>query len=84
MASVASQSIEEVTAHAQRDSLEDAREICADGTYIPNDLRTISEDTQRNYRTTSCLYSVRSRSIAEGGPFLPKHVTTKRFLLHVK
>jgi hypothetical protein len=36
---VASQLIEEVTAHAQRDSLEDAREICADGTYLPNNLR---------------------------------------------
>jgi len=31
MASVASQLIEEVTAHAQSDRLEDAREICADG-----------------------------------------------------
>jgi len=40
MASVASQLIEEVTAHAQNDSLEDAREICADGTYFPNNLRT--------------------------------------------
>jgi len=40
MASVASQLIEEVTAHAQSDSLEDAREICADGTYFPNTLRT--------------------------------------------
>ena len=40
MASVASQLIEEVTAHAQSDSLEDAREICADGTYFPNYLRT--------------------------------------------
>jgi len=40
MASVASQLIEEVTAHAQIDSLEDAREICADGTYFPNNLRT--------------------------------------------
>ena len=39
MMSVASQLIEEVTAHAQSDSLEDAREICADGTYFPNDLR---------------------------------------------
>ena len=39
MASVASQLIEEVTAHAQNDSLEDAREICADGTYFPNNLR---------------------------------------------
>jgi len=34
MASVASQLIEEVTAHAQSDSLEDARDICADGTYF--------------------------------------------------
>ena len=34
MASVASQLIEEVTAHAQSDSLEDAREICADDTYF--------------------------------------------------
>jgi hypothetical protein len=38
--SVASQLIEEVTGHAQSDSLEDVREICADGTYFPNDLRT--------------------------------------------
>jgi len=40
MASVASQLIEGVTAHAQNDSLEDAQEICADGTYFPNNLRT--------------------------------------------
>jgi hypothetical protein len=40
MASVASQLIEEVTAHALKDSLEDAREICADGTYFSNNLRT--------------------------------------------
>jgi len=40
MASVASQLIEEVTAQAQNDSLEDAREICADGTYFSNNLRT--------------------------------------------
>ena len=38
MTSVASQLIEEVTAHAQSNSLEDAREICADGTYFPNKL----------------------------------------------
>ena len=42
MASVATQLIEEVTAHAQDDSLEDAREICADGTYFPNNLRRIA------------------------------------------
>jgi len=40
MVSVASQLIEEVTAHAQKDSLEEAREICADGTYFPNNLLT--------------------------------------------
>ena len=39
MESVASQLIEEVTTHAQSDSLEDAREICADGTYFPYNLR---------------------------------------------
>ena len=39
MATVASQLIADVTAHAQSDSLEDAREICADGTYFPNNLR---------------------------------------------
>ena len=39
MAYVASQLIGEVTAHAQSDSLEDAREICADGMYFPNKLR---------------------------------------------
>jgi len=38
MVSVASQLIEEVTAHAQNDSLKVAREICADGTYFPNNL----------------------------------------------
>jgi len=42
MASVVSQLIEEVTAHAQKDSLEDGREICADGTYFPNTLRFLT------------------------------------------
>ena len=41
MTSVASQLIEEVTAHAQSDILEDAQEICADGTYFPKNLRTL-------------------------------------------
>jgi len=40
MASVASQLIEEITAHAQSDSLDNAREICVDDTYFPNNLRT--------------------------------------------
>jgi len=42
MASVTSHLIEEVTAHAQSDNLEDAREICADGAYFPNNLRTFN------------------------------------------
>ena len=41
MVSVASQFIEEVTAHAQINSLEDARETCADGTYFPNNIRAL-------------------------------------------
>jgi len=41
MASVVSHLIEEVTAYAQIDILEDAQEMCADGTYFPNNLRTL-------------------------------------------
>ena len=37
MGSVASQLIED-TAHAQSDNLEDARDICADGTHFLNNL----------------------------------------------
>jgi len=43
MTSVASQLIEEVTTHAQSDSLKDAREICADGTYFLNNLPNLVE-----------------------------------------
>jgi len=43
MASVVSQMIEEVTAHAQSDSLGDAREIFANGSYFPNNLRILSD-----------------------------------------
>jgi len=43
MAAVAFQLIEEVTAHAPSDSLEDAREKCADGTYFPNNLRIMPD-----------------------------------------
>jgi len=38
MASVTSQLIQEVTAHVQSDGLEDAQEICADGTYFLHNL----------------------------------------------
>ena len=41
MTSLASQLIEEVTAHAQNDNLVDAREMCADGSYFHNNLRII-------------------------------------------
>jgi len=46
MASLPSQLIEEITVHAQSDSLEDAREICADGTHFPNNLRTMHQLSQ--------------------------------------
>ena len=49
---MASQLIEEVTAHAQSDSLEDARGICAYGTYFPNNLRIL---LRCNVHTTSKL-----------------------------
>jgi len=39
MASVASQLIQKIIAHAQSNSLEDVREICADDIYFPNNLR---------------------------------------------
>ena len=44
MASVDSQLIGEVTAHKQSSGLEDSREICADGTYFPNNLRTYTSE----------------------------------------
>ena len=45
MASVASQLIEEVTAHAQSDSLKDAREISVDVNYFRNNLRTYTRNS---------------------------------------
>ena len=58
MASVASKLIEEVTAHAQSDSLEDAREICADGSYFPNNL-------------SKRRINFREQKIQTAGPVLP-------------
>ena len=52
MASVAPQLIEEVTSHAQSDSFEDAREICANGTDFPNNLRTFIASVQFILRET--------------------------------
>jgi len=56
MTSVASQLTEEVTARAQSDNLEDAREICADGTYFLNNLRSI--DCALEYTLLTSLMSV--------------------------
>ena len=55
MASAASQLIEEDTAHAQRDSLEDAREICADGTCFPNNLRKLRVGLVSNVKVMDCF-----------------------------
>ena len=58
MASVASQLIEKVTAHAQSDSLEDAQEVCTDGTYFPNNLRintdVFKEHAFSLYQNSNC------------------------------
>ena len=54
MAYAASQLLEEVTAHAQSDSLEDAQEICAEGTYFPNNLHTIHQSNTTDF--TMLLY----------------------------
>jgi len=58
MASVSSQLIEEVTAHAQSDSLEVAREICVDGTYFPNNLRIFAEYNQQDATLHNVFISV--------------------------
>jgi hypothetical protein len=61
MASVASQLIEEVTAHAQGDRLDDAREICAEDTHFHDDLRTLHNTIERTaiFRC-DCFSSVQS------------------------
>ena len=53
--SVVSQLIEEVTAHAQSDSLGDTREICADGTSFPNNLLYIYIYTYINIYLYICV-----------------------------
>jgi len=47
---LASQLMEELTAHAQSDSLKDAREICAEGTYFPNNLRKRKKSYKKCHR----------------------------------
>jgi len=84
MMSVVSQLIEEVTAHVQSDSFEDAPYICADGTYFPNNLR--------NNKIKSHLYSaqthfVKGNIILYGYLFLctvrnPLALNSKRIGIH--
>jgi len=62
MASMTSQLIEEVTAHAQSDSLEDAREICAEGTYFPNNLRIIIDVTM-NFQYSFIIIKCKCKSL---------------------
>jgi len=68
MASVASQLKEEITAHAQSESLEDAREICAEGTYFTNGLckMWVKSDEKQ-----SCT---KSKNIFKNSVFLLKNV----------
>jgi len=65
MASVDSKLIEEVTAHAQSDSLKDAQEICADGTYFPNNLykfRAISTETVLHFHYEKSGYVIERKN----------------------
>jgi len=71
MASVASQLIEEVTAHAQSDSVENAWEICADGTYFPNYLHT-NKVQKAIDRTLSLQGSRKNRAVLLPGYVLGK------------
>jgi len=69
MASVASQLIEEVTEYAQSGSLEDAREICTNGTYFPNNLRIYLQKT-----AGTCNIPARSCDGIPSPPFVSLYV----------
>jgi len=88
MASVASKLIEEVTAHAQSDSLEDAREICAGGTYFPNNLRTYCFYTAKKVTPallnvtlyvhyTACLVKLQITNYKHLKLFFTRHIAAK-------
>ena len=59
---MASQLIEEATAHAQSDSLEDAREICSDGTYFPNNLHIMFSDVREDVEVGTSVPTDTGRS----------------------
>jgi len=64
MASVASQLIEGVTAHAQTRGLEDGHEISADGTYFPNNLRNMNNTLICNMKQCSLTEIYRCFGVA--------------------
>ena len=63
---MASQLIEEVTAPAQSDSVEDAREICADGSYFPNNLCIRSRQC---WHSTWCFVILIKLCVSVGSKF---------------
>jgi len=82
---VASQLIEEVTAHAQSDSLEDAWEICADGTYFPNNLRSsTSSSSSRNCSTGSIVVTTLLLVVAAAVVVVVVVVVVVEFLLEAQ
>jgi len=80
MASVASQLVEEVTAHELSDSLEDAREIhvCADSTYFPNNLRILAKWTTNKTRSRYPRLNLESFQESKGGQQFNFDVATRR------
>ena len=54
---VASQLIDQVTAHAQSDILSDAQDIYEDGSYFPNNLRTLSVNKVRELIAVKVLHT---------------------------
>ena len=57
--------MEEVTARAQSNSLEDAQEICADGTYFPNNLckfHAISTETVLHFHCKISGYVIERKN----------------------
>jgi len=62
MASMASQLIDEITAHAQSDSLKDAQGICADGTYFLNNLRIMFSDVREDVEVGTSVSTDTGRS----------------------
>jgi len=81
MASVVSQLVEEVTAHAQIDSIEDAREKCADGTYFPNNLCKYQLQYIFCWQTPPTTFSYPQMHFGPATEFLSSLGSTKNLML---